>query len=53
MYRINQEEELNNLGLFEEKDIINIIEWLEILKSLKLKVLNFIFLILQTMKIEI
>ncbi len=43
MYRINQEEELNNLGLFEEKDIINIIEWPEILKSYKIKSIKFHF----------
>tara|TARA_B100001540_G_scaffold53584_1_gene48531 strand:+ start:187 stop:699 length:513 start_codon:yes stop_codon:yes gene_type:complete len=43
MYRINKEEELNNLGLFEEKDIINIIEWPEILKSYKIKSIKFHF----------
>lgn len=43
MYRINQEEELNNLGLFEEKDIINIIEWPEILKSYKINSIKFHF----------
>ena len=43
MYRINQEEELNNLGLFEEKDIINIIEWPEILISYKIKSIKFDF----------
>ena len=29
---------LDNLGLFEEKDSINIIEWPEILKSYKIKI---------------
>ena len=53
MYRINQEEELNNLGLFEEKDIIISLNGQKYLNLTKLKVLNFIFLILQTMKIEI
>ena len=43
LYRIKQKDELYNLGLFEEKDIINIIEWPEILKSYKIKSINFDF----------
>ena len=43
LYRIRQEEELANLSLFEEKDAINIIEWPEILKSYKIKIINFDF----------
>ena len=43
LYRIKQKDELYNLGLFEEKDIINIIEWPEILKSYKIKSINFNF----------
>ena len=37
LYRIKQKEELDNIGLFEEKDAINIIEWPEILKSYNIK----------------
>ena len=43
LYRIKQQEELENLSLFEEKDDINIIEWPEILKSYKIKSINFKF----------
>ena len=43
LYRIEQQEELENLSLFEEKDDINIIEWPEILKSYKIKSINFKF----------
>ena len=31
LYRIKQKEELENLDLFQEKDVINIIEWPEII----------------------
>ena len=43
LYRIKQKEELDNIGLFEEKDAINIIEWPEILKSYNIKFLKFNF----------
>ena len=43
LYRIKQKEELDNIGLFEEKDAINIIEWPEILKSNDIKYLKFEF----------
>tara|TARA_B100000029_G_scaffold501860_1_gene576134 strand:+ start:14 stop:520 length:507 start_codon:yes stop_codon:yes gene_type:complete len=43
LYRIKQKEELDNLGLFEENEAINIIEWPEILKSMKLKKIEFYF----------
>ena len=43
LYRIKQKEELDNIGLFEEKDAINIIEWPEILKSYNIKYLKFDF----------
>ncbi len=43
LYRIKQKEELDNIGLFEEKDAINIIEWPEILKSKDIKYLKFEF----------
>ncbi len=33
LYRIKQKEELENLDLFQEKDVINIIEWPEIISS--------------------
>ena len=42
-YRIKQKEELDNLGLFEEKNVINIIEWPEILKSYNIKNIKFDF----------
>ena len=41
LYRIKQQEELDNLGLFEEKEAISIIEWPEILK-LKLTDIKYI-----------
>ncbi len=37
LYRVKQKEELDNLGIFEEKNSINIIEWPEILKSYNIK----------------
>ena len=42
-YRIKQYEELKNLGLFGEKDAINIIEWPELIKlnNIKYTSLNF------------
>ena len=43
LYRVKQIEELVNLGLFEEKDAINIIEWPAILKSYKIKIIKFDF----------
>ena len=43
LYRVKQKEELDNLGLFEEKNSINIIEWPEILKSYKIKIIRFDF----------
>ena len=43
LYRVKQIEELDNLGLFEEKDSINVIEWPSILKSYKVKIIRFDF----------
>ena len=43
LYRIKQLEELDNLSLFEDKDAINIIEWPEILNSIKIKKIEFHF----------
>ena len=43
LYRVKRKEELDNLGLFEEKDAINIIEWPEMLESYKLKIIKFNF----------
>ncbi len=43
LYRVKQKEELDNLGLFEEKYAINIIEWPEILKSYKINIIKFDF----------
>ena len=43
LYRIKQKEEIDNLGLFEEKNAINIVEWPEILKSYKIKNIKFNF----------
>ena len=43
LYRIKQQEELDNLGLFEEKESINIIEWPEILKLTDIKYIKFDF----------
>ncbi len=43
LYRVKQKEELDNLGLFEEKNAINIVEWPEILKSYKIKNIKFNF----------
>ena len=43
LYRVKQKDELANLGLFEEKNAINIIEWPEILKSYKIKNIKFDF----------
>ena len=42
LYRLKQIQELDNLGLFEEKDDINIIEWPEILQSYKIKIIKFV-----------
>ncbi len=43
LYRIKQKEELDNIGLFEDKGAINVIEWPEILKSYKIKYIKFDF----------
>ncbi len=43
LYRIKHKEELDNLGLFEEKDDINLIEWPELLNSYNIKSLKFNF----------
>ena len=43
LYRVKHKEELDNLGLFEEKNAINIIEWPEILKSYNIKNIKFDF----------
>ncbi len=43
LYRIKEIKELDNLGLFEEKETINIIEWPEILKPFKIKIIKFYF----------
>ena len=43
LYRIKQQEELDNLGLFEEKEAISIIEWPEILKLADIKYIKFDF----------
>jgi len=43
LYRIKQKEELDNIGLFEDKGAINVIEWPEILKSYKIKCIKFDF----------
>ncbi len=43
LYRIKQKEELENIGLFDEKDAINIIEWPEILISSNVKYIKFDF----------
>ncbi len=36
LYRIKNKEELDNLGLFEDRDALKIIEWPEMLKSIKI-----------------
>ena len=43
LYRIKDEGELENLGLFEEKNDINIIEWPEMLQSFQIKFIKFEF----------
>ena len=43
LYRIKQTEELDNLGLFEDKDAINIIEWPETVKISSVKFIKFEF----------
>ena len=43
LYRVKHKEELDNLGIFEEKNAINIIEWPEILKSYNIKNIKFDF----------
>ena len=43
LYRIKQKEELDNIGLFEDKGAINVIEWPEILKSYNIKCIKFDF----------
>ena len=36
LYRMKNKEELDNLGLFEDRDALKIIEWPEMLKSIKI-----------------
>ena len=43
LYRIKQTEELDNIGLFEDKDAINIIEWPETVKISSVKFIKFEF----------
>jgi len=43
LYRIKNKEELNNIGLFEDKEAIKIIEWPEILESIKINKIEFHF----------
>ena len=43
LYRIKNKEEADNLGLFEESDAVKIIEWPEILESIKINKIEFHF----------
>ena len=43
LYRIKNKEELNNLGLFEDKEAVKIIEWPEILEPIKINKIEFRF----------
>ena len=43
LYRIKSKEEVDNLGLFEEPDALKIIEWPEIIESIKIKKIEFHF----------
>ena len=43
LYRIKNKKELSNLGLFEDKEAVKIIEWPEILETLKINKIQFHF----------
>ena len=43
LYRLKQQEELDNLDLFEEKEAINIIEWPEIINLNNIKYIKLYF----------
>ena len=43
LYRIKNKKELNNLGLFEDKEAVKIIEWPEILEPIKINKIEFHF----------
>ncbi len=43
LYRIKSKKELDNLGLFEDPDALKIIEWPEILESIKVNKIKFHF----------
>ena len=43
LYRIKNKKELSNLGLFEDKDAVKIIEWPEILEPIKINKIEFHF----------
>ncbi len=43
LYRIKSKDELDNLGLFEDEEAIKIIEWPEMLKSIKINKIEFHF----------
>lgn len=43
LYRIKNKEELDNLDLFEDKDALKIIEWPELLESIKINKIEFHF----------
>ena len=43
LYRIKSKDEIGNLGLFEDEEAIKIIEWPEILKSIKINKIEFHF----------
>ena len=43
LYRIKNKKELSNLGLFEDKEAVKIIEWPEILEPIKINKIEFHF----------
>ena len=43
LYRIKSKDEIGNLGLFEDEEAIKIIEWPEILKSIRINKIEFHF----------
>ena len=43
LYRVKRKEELNNLGFFEDMEALKIIEWPEILESIKINKIEFHF----------
>ena len=43
LYRIKNKQELSNLGLFEDEEAVKIIEWPEILESIKINKIEFHF----------